>query len=212
MGRAPRTTLHGARSLSPALGGRRPSPLVEVRPQGKMVQHNGIGHELVLALDVPVLQMVEQPVEVVSFFRNSLPLVAEQVIEVPKFALPDGFLLRSFPLEPQLAEQLVEVPTEPAYIEQIVDNPVPHTRRRRPLRGLQGSHPRQRTVEQTVDIPVPFGHGRPLHGFRPGQVPTASLLPEPDVEFVVPAPWVILPPVPVFLTSASCALIARACG
>ena len=91
----------------------------------------------------------------------------------------------------------MEVPTEPAYVEQIVDNPVPHTRRRRPPRGLQGSPPRQRTVEQTVDIPVPFGHGRPLHGFRPGQVPTASLLPEPDVKCTVPAPWVILPPVPV---------------
>ena len=64
----------------------------------------------------------------VSFFRNSLPLVAEQVIEVPKLALLDGFLLRSFPLEPQLAEQLLEVPTEPAYVEQIVDNPVPRGR------------------------------------------------------------------------------------
>ena len=104
-----------------------------------MVQHNGIGCELVLALDVPVLQMVEQPVEVVSFFRNSLPLVAEQVIEVPKLAFPDGFLLRSFPLEQQLAEQLVDVPFEPAYVEQIVDIPVPHTRRRRLPGGLQGS-------------------------------------------------------------------------
>ena len=102
----PSTAYDAPRSEKPvtSAAGRRPSPLVEVRPQGKMVQHNGIGHELVLALDVPVLQMVEQPVEVVSFFRNSLPLVAEQVIEVPKFALPDGFLLRSFPLEPQLAE------------------------------------------------------------------------------------------------------------
>ena len=82
------------------------------------MQHNGIGHELVLALDVPVLQMVEQPAEVVSFFRNSLPLVAEQVIEVPKLALPDGFLLwnRSWRNSWWKCRQ-------PAYVEQIVDNP-----------------------------------------------------------------------------------------
>ena len=49
------------------------------------------------------------------------------------------------------------------FSEQIVDIPVPHTRR---LHG--GSLPRQRTVEQAVDIPVPFGYGRPLHGFLPG--------------------------------------------
>ena len=97
------------------------------------MQHSGVGFALVQALNVPVLQVVEQSVEVVSFFRNSLPLVAEQVIEVPKLALPDGFLLRSFPLEPQLAEQLLEVPTEPAYVEQNVDNPVP--------RGRHGRHP-----------------------------------------------------------------------
>ena len=80
--------------------GKRPPPLVEVRPQGKTVQHSGIGFELVQALNVPVLEVVEQPVEVVSGFRNSLPVVAEQVIELPKLALPDGFLLRTFPLEP----------------------------------------------------------------------------------------------------------------
>ena len=158
-----------------------------------MVRHNGIGYELVLALDVPVLQMVEQPVEVVSFFRKSLPLVAEQVIEVPKLAFPDGFLLRSFPLEQQLAEQLVEVPFEPAYVEQIVDIPVPHTRRRRPPGGLQGSSQdsvlsnRQLTFQFRLfmdDLPMVFS-----------QVPTASPLPEPVVEYIVPAPSVIVPPV-----------------
>ena len=40
------------------------------------------GYELVQALDVPVLLMVEQHVEVVSFLRSSLPAVPEQVIEV----------------------------------------------------------------------------------------------------------------------------------
>ena len=43
-----------------------------------MVQHSCTGSQC------PCEEMVVQPVEVVSFFRNSLPLVAEQVIEVPK--------------------------------------------------------------------------------------------------------------------------------
>ena len=63
------------------------------------------------ALDVPVLQMVEPPVEVVKFFSKSLPVVAEQVIEVPNFPLPDGYLQRVVPPEQQMAEQLVDVPT-----------------------------------------------------------------------------------------------------
>ena len=46
------------------LPGKRPAPLEEVaEPQAKLGQHSGIGYELVLALDVPVLQMVEQPVD-----------------------------------------------------------------------------------------------------------------------------------------------------
>ena len=52
------------------------------------MQHSGIGFELLQALDVPVLQLVEQPVDVESFFRISVPAVAEQVIDVPKLAFP----------------------------------------------------------------------------------------------------------------------------
>ena len=51
------------------------------------MQHSGIGFELLQALDVPVLQLVEQPVDVESFFRISVPAVAEQVIDVPKLGL-----------------------------------------------------------------------------------------------------------------------------
>ena len=52
------------RRLKPPLPGKRPAPLEEVaEPQAKLGQHSGIGYELVLALDVPVLQMVEQPVD-----------------------------------------------------------------------------------------------------------------------------------------------------
>ena len=52
------------RRPKPPLPGKRPAPLEEVaEPQAKLGQHSGIGYELVLALDVPVLQMVEQPVD-----------------------------------------------------------------------------------------------------------------------------------------------------
>ena len=75
------------RRQKPPPPGTRPAPLVEVQPQGVTVQHSGIFVPVQIP-DVPVLQMVEQPVEVDSFFRLSLPAVAEQVIEVPKLALP----------------------------------------------------------------------------------------------------------------------------
>ena len=125
--------LHDApRRQKPPPPGTRPAPLVEVQPQGAMVQHSGIGFELVQALDVPVLQMVEQPVDVDSFFRISVPAVAEQVIEVPKLALPVRAVQRAALSEPQLVEQLVEVPTVLSYsllqqrtAEQIIDFPVP---------------------------------------------------------------------------------------
>ena len=101
-----------------------------------------------------------------------------------------------------MAEQLVEVPTNPAYVllviassvlgggggpqrflpeqsstasvaEQIVEISVP----RGDLHGLRPGHSLQRTVEQIVDNPVPRGRrggGGGLQGFRPRQVPTAS--------------------------------------
>ena len=61
---APREGVEGEtndalRRPKPPLPGKRPAPL----EQAKLGQHSGIGYELVLALDVPVLQMVEQPVD-----------------------------------------------------------------------------------------------------------------------------------------------------
>ena len=132
--------LHDApRRQKPPPPGTRPAPLVEVRPLGAMVQHSGIGFELLQALDVPVLQMVEQPVEVDSFFRNFVPAVAEQVIEVPMLALPSCAVQRSALSEPQTVEQLVEVPTVVSF-----------------------SSLQQSTAEQFIDIPVPRlgGSGR----------------------------------------------------
>ena len=87
-----------------------PAPLSEVAGrQLRVERHCGVGFELLLALDVPVLQMVEQSVEVDTFFRLSLPAVAEQVIDVPKLALRGCAVQRAALSEPQLVEQLVEV-------------------------------------------------------------------------------------------------------
>ena len=41
--------------------GKRPGVLKDPEPQGRIGQHCGVGIELVQAIDVPVLQMVEQP-------------------------------------------------------------------------------------------------------------------------------------------------------
>ena len=60
--------------------------------------------------------------------------VPELVIEVPKFIIEDVPMRTSVP-EPQLAEQLVEVPT------------------------VLSHSSLQRSVEQLVDIPVPGGGG-----------------------------------------------------
>ena len=88
----------------PELGGTRPDRLAGVRPQERALRHTveqtvdsspGLP-----TLDVPVLQMVDQRVDVLHFFDTFSP-VAEDI--------PTRTLVR----EPQLVEQLVEVPTVP---------------------------------------------------------------------------------------------------
>ena len=77
--------------------------------------------------------------------------ISEQVIEVPKFII-DDIPTRTLVPEPQMAEQLVEVPTVISFSSL------------------------QQTVEQLVDIPVPGGGGPSsgLQGFLPGQRSTSS--------------------------------------
>ena len=135
---------YAPRSQKPPLPGEHPGVLKEPEVQGAMVQHRGI-FVVEQILDVPVLQMVEQSVEVDTFFRLSLPAVAEQVIDVPKISCP-SHAGRVALREPQLVEQLVEVPTVLTYsllqqrtAEQVVDTPVPHGRGRVARGGLQGS-------------------------------------------------------------------------
>ena len=152
-----------------AAGGR-PAPLSEVAGrQLRVERHCGVGFELVQALDVPVLQMVEQPVEVDTFFRLSLPAVVEQVIDVPKLALPVCAVQRAALSEPQLVEQLVEVPTVLSYsllqqrtAEQIIFFPVPGRGggARGGLHGLsQGQGSTAVCGAEHVDTPVPHGRG-----------------------------------------------------
>ena len=109
--------------------------------------------------------------DVLRFF-DALLLVAEQVIKVPKIIFED-IPTRIF-REPQLAEQLVEVPTILYFLRQKVDIPVPRGGGR--FADLQGFHPEQSStapqfVEQIVDIPVSGGS---LRGFRPAASSSSS--------------------------------------
>ena len=153
--------------------GAQPAPLSEVAGWQERVQRHAVEHladlaPLVQILDAPVPQMVDN---VMYAFRLLDRPIAEQVIEVPKISCspcPSRVPI----LVPQMAEQLVGVPTvlTPTRIalriaEQIVNTPVPRRRG-------QGFLPEQsstatssyleriseRTVAQIVDI-SPSGVG-----------------------------------------------------
>ena len=160
---------------APAAGGSRPDRLSEVRPQERDQRHTV--EQIISApmLDVPVPLMEEQLL--VDAFAPHDIQVPEQVIEVPKILI-DELSARTPVREPQLAEQLVEVPTIISFsslqrnVEQFVNIPVP----RGGVRRLQGFPPEQGSTtlpsEHIVDIPVP--HGESLHGFLPGQGSASS--------------------------------------
>ena len=171
-------------------GGARPDRLFEVCPQAQVlrrtVQQIVDPVPSLPALDDPVPQMVEQLPDILSFFWALSP-DPEQVIEVPKI-LPEDVSLRTAVREPQLAEQLVEVPTIVSWsllqliMEQNADIPVPGRGGR--IAGLQGFLPGQSPtalhgsqerisewiVEQNVDFPV----GGSLQDCRPGQSSSSS--------------------------------------
>ena len=167
------------------VAGSRPDRLYEVRPQER-AQRRTVQQIVEFAplptLDDPAPQMVVQLPDVLlcfCFFRALSP-DPEQVIEVPMI-VPEDVSLRTVVREPQLVEQLVEVPTVVSWsmlqqiMEQNVDIPVVDRGGR--SSGLQGFLPGQsstallssgeriseRTVEQIVDIP-----GGGLQDFRPG--------------------------------------------
>ena len=97
-----------------AVWGTRPIGLVEPRgPQERIQQHTAeqmiesFVPVPVLDLDAPVLHMVDQLVDVLKLLDTAIP---EQVIAVPKIS-QDAIPQRTVLFEPQLPEQLVEVPT-----------------------------------------------------------------------------------------------------
>ena len=115
------------------------------RAQRRTVQQIVDPVPLLLTLDDPAPQMVEQLPDILHFLRAFSP-DPEQAIEVPKI-LPVDVPLRTSVREPQLVEQLVEVPTIISFSSL------------------------QRIAEQNVDIPVVGGSGTggSLPGFLPGQ-------------------------------------------
>ena len=125
------------------------------RDQPRTVEQIAVYAPMVQILDAPVLQLVEQLPDVLRFFDLLLP-VPEQAIEVPKILL-DDVPVRAVLREPQLVEQLVEVPTTVSYAALLL------------WQALHGF--RQRTVEQNVDIPAVGGSGTGggPSGFLPGQ-------------------------------------------
>ena len=155
--------------------GARPGSVTDPRPQARVQRHTVdqmVDAPLLPTFDVPVPLMVEQ-----LLFGVLSPLdfrVAEQVIEVPKVFLED-ILVRTSVRVPQLAEQLVEVPTPVSCMVQIVDIPASG----RGVSGsLQGFLPEQSTAQRTAlqiaDIPVPGRGGSGcLLGFHPEQCTTA---------------------------------------
>ena len=168
-------TAHDAlRSQQPvtSAGGMLPPPLVEGRLQVLIQRHTveqRIEHTpYVQILDAPVPQKVEQLVE---FFKDLDSHVPVQVIEVVPKISQDTTPQRSVDLVPQMAEQLVEVPTllsvavlQQRTAEQLASIPVPRGRHGRLPGSLPGQGSTASAAEQTADIPSSSGD---LQGFSP---------------------------------------------
>ena len=149
----------------PAVKGSRPDRMPSLsgpqeRAQRRTVQQIVDPVPLLPTLDDPAPQMVGQLLNLAHFLDTPLP-DPEQVIEVPKI-LSDDVPVRALVREPQLVEQLVEVPTS-VFFSSL-----------------------QRIAEQNVDIPVVGGSGAGggLSGFVPGQA--YSLSAEQIVDYPVP--------------------------
>ena len=146
-------------------------PRLQERVQRHTVEQLGVFAPMVQILDVLEPQIV----------RRCDP---EQVIAVPKISCPSR-PLRAALAATQMAEQLVEVPTDMlVVVQQTVDIPVPGAHGSFGYGGLQGFLPEQSSspssVEWIIDIPVQGGGAArrgSLHGFHPGQ---SSL--QPSVE------------------------------
>ena len=162
---------------TPLPAGGRPAPLSEVAGwQVKVARHTGqLIDDLpyVQILDTPVPQMVDSAME---FFRRLDLPVAEQVIDVPFSSSSSSCPTRATLPEPQLVEQLVEVPTvlSVAVLQQRTaeqfGSPVPG-RGGGARGGLQGFSQGQGSTAvcgaDFLDIPAPHGcEGGSRGGFQ----------------------------------------------
>ena len=102
-----------------AVWGMRPTGLVEPRGPQERIQRHTAEQMIesfvpvpVLDLDAPVPQMVDQLMDVLKLLDTAIP---EQVIAVPQVS-QDAIPQRTVLFEPQLAEQLVEVPTAVTFV------------------------------------------------------------------------------------------------
>ena len=144
----------GLRAQKRPLPGMRPAPLFEVLPQVGAQRHavdQIVDVPGLSTLDGPVPLLVEQLVDVLQLLDALIP-VAEQVIDASKMFI-ERIPPRTSIREPQLAGQLVEVPTIVSFSSL------------------------QRIMEQTVDTPASRGY---LQGFLPDQGSSASSSHSPD--------------------------------
>ena len=177
------------RRQKPPPPGSLPAPLSEVAGRQEVLVRDS-GKQLID--DLPSVQILDAPMPqmagtVLDFCRTLDLPVDEQVITMPKFSterVPQRLVERCFP---QLAEQLVEVPTVLSYslhqqrtAEQIIGFPVPGRGggARGCLQGLsQGQGSTAVCGAEDVDTPVPHGRGGgargSLHGLPQGQGSTA---------------------------------------
>ena len=141
-----------------------PDRLLEVRPQERVLRRTAKQNVDVFTyplLDVLEPQMGDQLVEVL---RKIDTRSSHQAIEVPK-VFPDSAPLRRVESRPpQLADQLVAVPSNPGYALAVVASRVFSEQEIRRiiagLRGGEGGAPRAgqnsaENLEQIVEIPVP---------------------------------------------------------
>ena len=171
---------------------RRPPPLVEVRPsvraQRHVVEQLADIAPMVQILDSPVSQTSEQLLEVFRLLDTQMPV--EQAIAVPKITkdLIQPRLVDCDQRYPQMAEQLVEVPTvlTPTRIalqiaEQIVDTPVPRGR-------VHGSLPGQSSATSLPDsiewVELSDANGRPYFWNRRSQATVRKAPPGVQVVWV----------------------------
>ena len=148
------------------VGRGRPPCLGELAGKPERMQQGTVA---VPMLDGPVPLMVDQLVDVLMIIDRSVPVVAEQVTEVPKIILQDGIPPRTVLRSEQMAEQLVEVPTV-AFLSSR-----PLTFQFRVVELIFEEI--QRSAEQNIKASKVFSKNRALRRLMEQYVPVSTVLP-----------------------------------